>query len=219
MQRLDQIESWLAAGRTTLWVCLAIFLAGTAPWLLIDGPNPDDWRQMAGAPAGGMPLNWTTEEGRWAMELIFVHLMGERFLTPLQIGISFGLFFWLARAVAGRAAPVGRRSVAIVLVFTIAVHHLYMVDALNFSSHVAAYPVALALSFGAFAIACDTPRRWWHLLLAMQMLALSAGIYQPYAVFGALVPLLWLMQAKDGSGQALVRAMIVGIGGRRHLRG
>ncbi len=177
------------------FACLAIFLVGTAPWLLIDGPNPDDWRQMAGAPAGGMPLNWTTEEGRWAMELIFVHLFGERFLTPIQAAIGFVLLAWVARFLAGRVTPGAQAGLSSVLIFAIGTNHIYMVDALNFSSHVAAYPAALALSLGAFAVIEPVHGRWWRIPLAVQMLAFSAGIYQPYAVFGAVLPLLAFMRA------------------------
>ncbi|MDH5528646.1 MAG: glucosyltransferase domain-containing protein [Paracoccaceae bacterium] len=194
-----------------LLACLAVYLSGTAPWLVMDGPNPDDWRQMAGAPAGGMPLNWTTEEGRWAMDLIFVYLFGERFLTPLQVALAFPCFFWIAHCLAGRAAPHDLEAPATVLIFAFGLNHIYMVDALNFSSHVFPYPLALVLSLTAFSLMEFERGLWWRLPLAAQMLAISAGIYQPFAIFGIVLPLLALMRTDRYSVGVALRFILFGI--------
>lgn len=179
---------WLVAAV----VSFLIFGLATAPGLISDGFNPDDWRQVHGAPVGGMPLNWTTEEGRWVMELYYVHLLGERFRPVLQSVLAAAVFFLLAALLARRAVPAASAPVAAVLIFVLGVHHIYMINALTFSSHVFAYPLALLLSALAFVLfdrALDGPiaLRVLAFLGGAQCLALSAGIYQPFAIFGASV--------------------------------
>ena len=183
-----------------LMLSAVIFCIATLPGLLLDGYNPDDWRQIQGAPKGGMPLNWTTEEGRWAMEVLYVFVMGERFLTPIQTLLAFACLFWISWILARIVIDKRQTPLAATVIFSLSICHLYMIDALNFSSHVFAFPLSLALSLQAYRI-------FWHLaertigidwfvraFLAIQMLALSCAIYQPFAPFGALFIALQIMR-------------------------
>jgi len=203
---LNRLER-LGRGQVLL-LCGLIWFAVTGWGILMAGPNPDDWRQMAGAPPGPMPLNWTDDEGRWAMELIYVRLLGERFLTPLQILLAFPCLAGIAHLLARRAAPEGLGNAAMLAIFVIGTSHVYMSDALNFSAHLFAYPLALLLSALAFALIAPG---------AAGLLAVATGIYQPFAVFGAVLPLIGLMRwdrlALRPALFWLVRAALAGAAG------
>ncbi|MEX0340701.1 MAG: hypothetical protein AB3N11_16880 [Arenibacterium sp.] len=199
-------------------VCMAVFLIATAPGLVADGRTADDWRQIHGAPYGGMPLNWTTEEGRWAMELIFVHVFGERFMPGLQAGLAALLLFLVARICARASVKEELQPLGSVFVFALGVHHLYMVNVLNFSSHVFAYPLALLLSLGAFQLFWQCNGSDWKkslvlVLLGAQAIAFCAAIYQPFAPFGAVLLLVAFMRVDKITNAQLVRYTLVSIVG------
>ncbi len=202
-----------------LAISAAIFCVATLPGLLLDGYNPDDWRQVHGAPAGGMPLNWTTEEGRWAMEALYVFIMGERFLTPIQAPLSFACLFWISWTLARTATDERQAPLAATAIFSLSICHIYMIDALNFSSHVFAFPMSLALSLQAYRMFWNLAERpiglaWFaRALLAIQMLALSCAIYQPFAPFGALFIALQIMRYDTSSLKTVSRAALVALFG------
>lgn len=210
--RTDRIEKLAALFRwpQAAGVSLALFLMASAPGLILDGRTPDDWRQVHGAPVGGMPLNWTTEEGRWLMEVIFVHLLGERFLPALQAGLAAIILFLASAMIARAAIGVPYRPIGTVFLFTFGVHHLYMVNALSFSSHVFAYPLALMLSLGAFALfrkasEREPARAIFMMIGAAQLLAFSAAIYQPFAPFGAVLLFVAFLRMDEVDDVPLVR--------------
>lgn len=178
---------------------LLIYAVTTAPGLIRDGRNPDDWRQVHGAPEGGMPLNWTTEEGRWAMEVLYVHVLQERFLPVLQTGLAAGAFLLLSWVLARQSSNRGTRPFATFLIFTLGVHHIYMINALTFSSHVFAFPLAMLLSVAGFkcferGILHGFGARVIWLLIGAQCIALCAALYQPFVPFGAVILFLSMIR-------------------------
>lgn len=200
-------------------VSMAVFLIATAPGLIADGRTADDWRQVHGAPFGsGIPVNWTTDEGRWAMELIFVYIFGERFMPGLQAGLAALLLFFIARICARAAVKEELQPLGTVFVFALGVHHLYMVNVLNFSSHVFAYPLALLLSLGAFRMFWKSTTSDWKnalvlVLLGAQSIAFCAAIYQPFAPFGAVLLFVAYMRVDKFTREQLVRYTLVAIAG------
>ncbi|WP_209509808.1 MULTISPECIES: hypothetical protein [unclassified Ruegeria] len=194
-----------------------VFCIATLPGLLLDGYNPDDWRQLQGAPAGGMPLNWTTEEGRWAMEALYVFAMGERFLTPIQAALAFVCLFWISWVLARTIIDEPQVPLTATVIFSLSICHIYMIDALNFSSHVFAFPLALALSLQAYCIFWYLAERpiglgWFaRAFLAIQMLAFSCAIYQPFAPFGALFIALQIMRYDKSTPKIVTRAVLIAL--------
>ncbi|WP_171172416.1 glucosyltransferase domain-containing protein [Ruegeria sp. HKCCA0370] len=91
------------------------------------------------------------------------------------------------------------RPFATFLIFTLGVHHIYMINALTFSSHVFAFPLALLLSVAGFkcferGILQGFGARVIWLLIGAQCIALCAALYQPFAPFGAVILFLALIQ-------------------------
>ncbi len=175
---------------------LALLLYGltTGYGVLNDGFHSDDWRHVAGV----SPL-WTAVEGRWVLEVIFRDLLGERFLLPVQLSLAFPCLYWVARTLARRAAPGDWQPAATLAIFAVAVNHIFLADALSFASNVFAYPLALALSVGAFELIARAEGRGpvvqaGAAIAAAQGLALSLGIYQTFAVAGLIVPVLALLR-------------------------
>lgn len=174
---------------------LGLYAAITGFGLLVEGYNPDDWRHLAGD-----YVPWASNEGRWVMEVIFRDLLGNRFLMPLQLALAFLCFLAIAWVLSGAvtAAP-DQRALTALLLFVAGVNFPYMADALNFNAHVFAYPFAMLLSLASFGllVAC-MGRAWWLWPLATavagQGLAISYGIFQPFAVFGAVLPLIALLR-------------------------
>lgn len=179
------------------FVLSALLLFGlvTGLGLMVEGYNADDWRHLAGD-----YVPWTATEGRWVMEVIFRDLLGDRFRMPLQLTLAFLCFLAVAWILARAVAPAPEwRGIAALLLFAAGVNYPYMADALNFNAHIFAYPFAMLLSLGSFwlLVSC-MGRAWWlwppAILVAGQGLALSYGIFQPFAVFGAVLPLLALLR-------------------------
>jgi hypothetical protein len=200
-----------------LIACTALFCAVTVPGLLFDGMNPDDWRQLDGAPVGGMPLNWTTEEGRWAMELLFVTVLGERFLPGVQALLALCTLGWISHTLARASSPAPLVPMAMVALFAVATNHIYMVDALSFSSHVFAFPLAMACSLYGFLLFLKTAQTglstatFLRFALAVQLLAISAGIYQPFAPFGAVLLAIAFVRVDRFAPGALIRITLVSV--------
>jgi len=216
-QLFDDLLRWCRWPQAFV-VSMAVFVIATVPGLVADGRTADDWRQIHGAPFGGMPLNWTTEEGRWAMEVIFVYVLGERFTPGLQAGLAALLLFLIARICARAAVKEELQPLGAVFVFALGVHHLYMVNVLNFSSHVFAYPLALLLSLGAFQLfwrcnGSDWKKSLVLVLLGAQFIAFCAAIYQPFAPFGAVLLFVAFMRVDKITNEQLLRYALVSIVG------
>jgi len=200
-------------------VSMAVFVIATVPGLVADGRTADDWRQVHGAHFGsGVPVNWTTDEGRWAWGLIYVYILGERFIPGLQAGLAALVLFFIARICARAAVKEGLQPLGAVFVFALGVHHLYMVNVLNFSSHVFAYPLALLLSLGAFRMFWKCTGSDWKttfvlLLSGAQFIAFCAAIYQPFAPFGAVLLLVAYMRVDKVTNEQLVRYTLVAVAG------
>lgn len=193
-----------------LIAALALY-ALTLGWgVLTDGNHSDDWRHLNGT----SPL-WTKVEGRWLLEVIYRDLLGERFRPLLQVALAFPCFWWGARTLARHAAPKEAGPLAALAIFAIGINHIYMADALSFGSNVFAYPLALALSVGAFELLWRAAGRRPLLqalavLGAGQLLAFSLAIYQTFAVAGLILPVLALVRIDRVSFGAAVRIALVG---------
>lgn len=180
---------------TSLFICLAAYLAVAAPGILGVGFNPDDWRQVAGA-----PVRWVSVEGRWATHLIFQHVFMGHFVPPLQVALAFVCLAWVSYLLAAYATGPEHRPAAAALIFILGVNHPYMCEALQFKSSVFAYPLALALSLSAFHLVLTRLGQFSRLMdaaviaAAIQMLAFSCGLYQSFAVFGLVLPILVILR-------------------------
>jgi len=81
----------------------------------------------------------------------------------------------------------------------VGVNHIYMADALNFNAHVFVFPLAMLLSLTAFHlifrsitnVSVSNVARW---LVAIQCISFALAIYQPFAVFGVILPLIGLFR-------------------------
>lgn len=202
LRRIDARGALLAAA------LLYLVIAGWG--VLNDGFHSDDWRHLGGT----SPL-WTASEGRWLLEVIFRDLFGERFLLPVQVVLAFPCFWFVARVLARHAAPDTVQPVAALAIFALAVNHIYMGDALSFESNVFAYPLALALSVGAFDLLWRVRGRPAGVqalaaLGAAQCLAFSMAIYQTFAVAGLIVPVLALLRIDRVPFAAAVRIALIG---------
>lgn len=189
MPRSERTAELRALGLAAL-----LYLLTTAYGVLNDGFHSDDWRHVAGV----SPL-WTAVEGRWVLEVIFRDLLGERFLLPVQLALAFPCLYWVARTLARQAAPDDWQPAATLAIFAVAVNHIFLADALSFASNVFAYPLALALSVGAFVVIARVEGRGavvqaGAVIAAAQGLAFSLGIYQTFAVAGLIVPVLALLR-------------------------
>lgn len=195
--------------RGALLAAALLYLVTTGWGVLTDGFHSDDWRHVNGTSA-----LWTAAEGRWLLEVIFRDLFGERFLLPVQVALAFPCLWWVARVLARHAAPAEEPAAALAI-FAVAVNHIYMGDALSFASNVFAYPLALALSVGAFEFLWRVAGRPAGVqalaaLVAAQCLAFSMAIYQTFAVAGLIVPVLALVRIDRVPFAAAVRIALVG---------
>ena len=177
-------------------IAIIVYAAVTGYGLWFEGYNSDDWRHLA-----GQYDIWATVEGRWAQDLIFRYLLGGTFHLAVQLVLAFACFATIALILAAHAAPVARRNWFALLIFVAGINHVYMADALNFDAHVFPFALALLLSLVAFAIVMRAaleslgwPVHAFLLLAAIQLLTLSYAIYQPFAMFGAVLPLLALIR-------------------------
>ncbi len=202
-------HEWSGAARA-LGLAALLYVLTTAYGVLNDGFHSDDWRHVAGV----SPL-WTAVEGRWLLEVIFRDLLGERFLLPVQLALGFPCLYWVARTLARHAAPDRGRDAATLAIFAVAVNHIFLADALSFASNVFAYPLALALSVGAFELIGRVERRpalvqAGAAIVAAQLLALSLAIYQTFAVAGLIVPVLALLRIDRVRFASALRLALVG---------
>ena len=193
-----------------LALALLLYILTTAFGVLNDGFHSDDWRHAAGV----SPL-WTAIEGRWFLEVIFRDLLGERFLLPVQLALAFPCLYWVAATLARHAAPEEWRPAATLATFAIGVNHIFLADALSFASNVFAYPLALALSVGAFEVIARVEGRnrlvqAAAIIAAAQLLALSLGIYQTFAVAGLIIPVLALLRIDQLRFYSAVRLASLG---------
>lgn len=193
-----------------LGLALLLYVLTTGYGVLNDGFHSDDWRHVAGV----SPL-WTAVEGRWVLEVIFRELLGERFLLPVQLALAFPCLYWVARTLSRHVAPGAWQPAATLAIFAVAVNHIFLADALSFASNVFAYPLALALSVGAFELIARTEGRASlsqaaAVLAAAQLLALSLGIYQTFAVAGLIVPVLALLRIDRVRFAGALRLAVLG---------
>ncbi len=187
-------------------ICAAIYLATAAAGVLQAGFNADDWRDL-----GETPAKWAETEGRWGMDLLYRYALQERPQLPLQLLLAFGCFLWLSHLLAGYTSKRDNRPLAVLLIFTLGVNHVYLVDMLNFNSHVFPNTFAIVLSVLAFHLVgkinpSGSPLARTPLFLAaVQLLALALAIYQPYALAGLMIPTLLVL---DVEGQSTSRLRV-----------
>ena len=177
--------------KSAIFVCALIYTVVTGFGLMTEGYNFDDWRHL-----DGTPELWAGPEGRWVMDFLFRFIMMERFHLPLQILLAFPCLLACSYGLARYAMGRNFVALAMVFIFLIGTHHVYMSSALMFNAHIFAYPLAFFLSFLAFHLVFKARQRSGVLvqigvlLLSGQLLALSLGIYQTYALFGLAIPVL-----------------------------
>ena len=177
-----------------LLIAAVLFAAVTGYGTLHAGYNPDDWRHIHGDPS------WAEMQGRWGQDLIFHYVLGGSFHLPFQLLLAFVCFVAITRILTGLAAPLKGASWIGLAMFVTGVNHVYMGDALNFDAHTLAFPFALLMSLLAFLLLFTVVRPGGKLvrnalvfLAASQLLAVSYATYQPYAMFGVVLPVLALI--------------------------
>lgn len=189
---LDRISNSLSrvSSAQALIICAVLYAAVTGLGLLFEGYNFDDWRHLHGTPD-----LWAGPEGRWAMDFIFRFMLQEKFHLPLQILLAFFCLYGCSYLIARYSVGDRFHAVATVLIFLIGTNHIYMSSALMFNAHIFAYPLAFVLSLLAFHLVYQSRgasllSRIVVVLVAAQMLAISLGIYQTFALFGLIIPVL-----------------------------
>lgn len=191
----DSAPGWLVrmTAHRALLIAALFYALTTGYGVITDGYHSDDWRHVHGT----SPL-WTALEGRWFLEVLYRGLLGERFLPAIQVALAFPCFYWIAGRLARHAAPAALVPAATLGIFAIGTTHIFMADALSFSSNVFAYPLALALAVAGFeAIACTAGRsrrlQVGAVALCGALLALTLSTYQTFALAGLIVPVLALL--------------------------
>ena len=168
-----------------VWLGAAlIFVATHGIGLISAGMNVDDWVHLAGQ-TGWIPI------GRYGMEVIHRYAFGLSFVTGLQIAGAF--LCLLASSWMLVPQRLTRSTAAMLLVFAGGTSFPYFVDALNFSAHVFGYPLSLALGLAAFRFA----GRWKMLLPCALAFAVSASVYQSFALFGAFAVAMRLIDVSE----------------------
>lgn len=189
---LERVQNRLSGVSTTqaLIICGVLYAAVTGVGLLFEGYNFDDWRHLHGTPE-----LWAGTEGRWAMDFIYRTILQEKFHLPLQILLAFFCLYGCSYVIARYSVGDRFHAVATVLIFLIGTNHIYMSSALMFNAHIFAYPFAFVLSLLAFHLVFQSRgaslvARTVAVLVAAQLLAISLGIYQTFALFGLIIPVL-----------------------------
>ena len=195
-----------------LILCALAYLAVTAPGLLTEGFTSDDWQQLQGAPDLWVGV------GRWTTHFLSSTVFAGHYVLPLQTALAFACFAWISYLLAHYAVAEKLKPAAMALIFVVGVNHIYMSDVLVFASHVFGYPLALALSLSSFHLLRIMDASWSPLrkaaifIAAAQLLALSLGLYQSFAVFGLLIPILVLMKTEIRAIAPALRYFLMCIG-------
>lgn len=182
LSRVSDAQAWM--------VCAVLFGTVTGVGLLFEGYNFDDWRHL-----GGTPDLWAGTEGRWAMDFLFRFVLQEKFHLPLQILLAFFCLYGCAFMLARYSVGDRYHGLATVLIFLIGTQHIYMSSALMFNAHIFAYPFAFVVSLFAFHLiyqsrGASVLGQGLAVLVAAQLLAFGLGIYQTFALFGLIIPVL-----------------------------
>ena len=196
-------------------VAAAIFYTVTGYGVLHAGYNLDDWRLIVGNTVD----HWLAG-GRWGLYLIFEVLLGGQYHLPLQLVLAFLCFASISWMLAlDAAADAASRPWFALLIFTAGANFIYMADALNFDCAVFAFPLSLVLSIAAFRLLIHVATAKAPLairavlaLLAIQLLALSLAIYEPFVFFGAISPVLALIRSDRFTFRTAVSLLILSAG-------
>lgn len=174
-----------------------IFLPTAGIGIAQSGFNPDEWRFAAGLEVGFAEVHgrWATH---WAHEVIF------RWGTPiaLLIFITFAALFAVSVLIAHSAvAPVGpaMTTVSVLLIFLAGSSHIYLTAILHWETQAPWFCLGLLASVGAMTlIVAARGTSPWSLVLrvivAAELLAISIGFYQSYALLGFLIPAMVLIR-------------------------
>lgn len=196
-------------------VAAAIFYAVTGYGVLHNGFNPDDWRLSV----RNIVDIWLAE-GRWGFHLIFQYLLQGEYRLPLQLTLAFFCFASISWILAvDAAADAASRQWFALFIFIAGVNFIYMADALNFDFAVLAFPLSLLCSLAAFRllIRVTTAKTTWPIravlaLAAIQLLALSLSIYEPFVFFGAILPVLALIRSDRFTLRTAVGLLVLSVG-------
>ena len=187
---------------------IAVLALAAAHGLAISAPifNPDDWAHVAiNTPRWGWSMF-----GRWGQDLVYHYGLGSSFSHSAQaVGalLLFLLFPFLILTRSERTLP------SLAALFAAGTCYPYWVDALNFSAHVLAFPLALILSAASFSLACnvtDRPRPSsiaWRAIIGGLLFFVALSIYQPLGAFGIIIPLLFAFRISQINYSQLTRLL------------
>ncbi|NOE35815.1 glucosyltransferase domain-containing protein [Ruegeria sp. HKCCD7318] len=195
-----------------------VFLPTAGIGIARSGFNPDEWRFAAGLERGFAEVHgrWATH---WASEVIF------DWGTPIAflIFVIFASLFSVSAIIAFRTMdlmqPVAMIA-ALVVVFLAGSSHVYLTEVLHYQTQAPWFSVGLLASVGAMALIVPqrTPSRTstiLRMIVSAELLAISIGFYQSYALLGLLIPAIVLIRVDKydhrESLRCLLRAIIVSV--------
>lgn len=214
--RIDASDPGRSHGQAIILVLLAaaIFYVVTGYGVLHKGLNPDDWRLIV-----GNSLDTWLAEGRWGLYLIFEYLLQGHYQLPLQLTLAFLCFALIAWILAADAAVDTSRAWFALLIFVSGVNYIYMGDALNFDIAIFPFPLGLVFSITAFRLLLYvvTGKTTWIVraalaLAAIQLLALSLAIYEPFVFFGLILPVMALIRFDRFTLRTAICLLILSVG-------
>ncbi len=174
---------------------LLFFVLVTGRGLLSEGFHPDDWMHAAGYTG-----RWLVSEGRWFQDTIFRSLLGGEFRLTLQIALAAICFLTICWRLAGHITEKHLQGIAALALLLAGVNHVYLTEAMTWQAHVFSYPLALLMSLVAFELIARSAKDrfrlevFLRLVLAAQLLALSFAVFQAFAIFGAILPIMMLLR-------------------------
>jgi hypothetical protein len=199
-------ERWALYTKYAFIATLAAFaahgLAITVPIL-----NVDDWVHIQSrTPQWG----WS-QLGRWVQDIVYQYILGSSFSHSAQAIGALLLYLTVPYLLLIRSE---RTLLSLTALFAAGACYPYWVDALNFSSHVLTFPLALALSAVAFSLACEPQQPAAAKLIALRSLLggllffLALSTYQPLGAFGVIVPLLFALRTSAVGRSQLTRLLV-----------
>ncbi|WP_209509797.1 MULTISPECIES: glucosyltransferase domain-containing protein [unclassified Ruegeria] len=168
-----------------------IFLPTAGLGIAQSGLNPDEWRFAAGRANGFAEIH-----GRWATHWAHEVFVGKTAPIALLIAIIFVALFGISVLIARRSTrPAGPAMTitAILAVFLAGFSHVYLTEILHYQTLAPWFSLGLFTSLAAMALiepvkAGSVPRMILRLIVAAELLSISMGFYQSYALLGLLVP-------------------------------
>nr|WP_245222732.1 glucosyltransferase domain-containing protein [Ruegeria sp. HKCCSP351] len=191
--------------RAPAWVLLLtaavlaalLFLPTVGIGVVRSGFNPDEWRFAAGLERGFAEVHgrWSTH---WAHEELFGWDTPIAFLIFVIFAALFGVSVLIARQSVARTGSIMMIAV-IVVVFLAGSSHVYLTEILHYQTQAPWFSLGLMASVGAMTMIAQPHAQSvggmvLRMIVAAELLAISIGFYQSYALMGFLIPAIVLIR-------------------------